>query len=240
MPYNLLLLPLLGGYIFVRRFNRTRYGALRSENYRLLFLASEFGLYLLIVAALLRFAFNLLTPSLPFLSQVDKTWHLIFPFDYSGVAFVAFFLGLILGPIGNLFYSQDEAVDNAVEKKGDPLEVLLKKAMTETKPILLTLKNGKVYVGQVVVNFNPAYEVQSLKIMPIFSGYRKADDQTVIFNTDYTNLYQRIRENDPEVSELDKEDIGTVVTLDEIRSVSIFNLPLYSRFFSKFLQKNST
>lgn len=89
MPYNLLLLPLLGGYLFVRKCNRTRYSALRSENYRLLFLAAEFGLYLLMLAAGLRFLFNVLAHVAPSLSAVDRMWHDIFPFPYSGTAFVA-------------------------------------------------------------------------------------------------------------------------------------------------------
>jgi hypothetical protein len=232
MPYNLLLLPLLGGYIFVRKCFRTRYNALRSENYRLLFLAAEFGLYLLVLAAILRALFNFLTNTIPSLAYIDRIWHVVFPFDYSGVAFLSFFLGLTLWRLFNIGRKGEDEVDKSIRDKADPLEVLLKDAMRDTKSVLLTMKNGKVYVGPVITNFNPAYEVQSVKIMPIVSGYRKSEDQTVVFNVDYFNLLEKIHKKDPSVSARDREDIGTVVPIDEIRSVAIFSLPTYKQFFA--------
>jgi len=65
MPFNLLLLPLLGGYIFARKYYRSRYSALRSENYRLLFLAAQYGLVFSVVAAVLRSFWILLTHFVP-------------------------------------------------------------------------------------------------------------------------------------------------------------------------------
>jgi hypothetical protein len=231
MPYNLLLLPLLGGYIYVRSCFRTRYNALRSEDYRLLFLAAQYGLYFLIAAALMRGAFNLLTQAIPSLSYIDRIWHAIFPFDYSGVAFLAFFLGSTLWKLVNRRYDNDAEVGKAIAEKGDPLEMLLQKAMDETKSVLITMKSGKVYVGNVAVTFNPAYDVKSVMIMPIHSGYRDNIDQTVTFNIDYTKVYDMIRNGDEEALRL-AEDIGTVIPLEEIRSVSIFNLPLYQAHFA--------
>jgi hypothetical protein len=234
MPYNLLLLPLLGGYIFVRRCYRTRYGALRSENYRLLFLAAEFGLYLLILAAVLRYLFLIFGAAIPSVSYVDHLWHSIIPFDYSGTAFLAFFLGNILWwPVNwaTRSTSEDE-VDKSIRDKADPFEVLLKDAMRNSKPVLMTIKSGKVYVGHVVTNFNPAFDVQSVKIIPILSGYRKTEDQTISFTTDYFSLLTRIHNQDPTVSDRDRMDLGTVIPVEEVRSVAIFSLPAYKQFFS--------
>jgi hypothetical protein len=55
--------------------------------------AAEFGVYLLIIAALLRFFFNVAVATFPNLTIIDRLWHQVVPFEYSGVAFVAFFLG---------------------------------------------------------------------------------------------------------------------------------------------------
>jgi hypothetical protein len=232
MPYNLLLLPLLGGYIFVRKCLRTRYQALRSEDYRLLLLAAEFGVYLLIIAA--SFRFLSLSGFVPFVSLIDHYWHKVIPFDYAGTAFLAFFLGLTLWkPINLIFRFRGETeVDRAIRDKADPLEILLKDAMRDFKAVLVTLKTGKVYVGQIIANFNPAYEVRSVKISPILSGYRRPEDQTVTFNIDYTELLASIHNHDPNVSERDKGDLGIVIPLDEITSASIFSLPMYKRFFA--------
>jgi hypothetical protein len=239
MPFNLLILPLLGGYIFARKCYRTRYDALRSENYRLLFLAAEIGVYLLIIAAFLRFLFNWLTSIFPLLSAIDSFWHSVIPFEYSGTAFTAFLIGRTLYWIINKRLDRDEEVDKAIQEKGDALETLLQHAMAEARPILLTLKSGKVYVGDVLVNFNPAYELQSLKIMPILSGYRKTEDHQVVFNVDYFHLLEKIYNEDPSVSERDRMDLGTVVPMDEIRSVGIFSLPMYRQFFAHTSNKST-
>ncbi len=234
MPFNLLFLPLLGGYIFARNCFRTRYSALRSENYRLLFVSAECGLYLLILAAILRYIFTLAEPSVPLLALLDRQWHAIFPFEYSGVAFLSLFLGRTLGPVVNrLFkFTSEGEVNRTIGEKRDPLEVLLKYAMEEHRAVIVTLQSGKVYVGQVITNFNPAYDLQSVKISTIMSGYRKPEDQTVIFNTDYGSVLRAVHDKDPKVSERDKNDLGTVFPLSEIRSVGIFSLPMYRQFFA--------
>jgi hypothetical protein len=232
MPFNLLLLPLLGGYIFVRKCFRTRYSALRSENYRLLFLAAEFGLYLLLLASGVRLIS--MSGALHVISYIDGLWHKLVPFDYAGTAFLAFFLGATLWkPVNLLFrFNREAEVDRAIRDKGDPLELLLKDAMRDSKAVLITLDSGKVYVGHVITNFNPAYDIGSIKISPIVSGYRKPEDQTVVFNIDYTELLTSIYNQDPSVSERDRGDLGIVIPLDEIKSASIFSLPMYRRFFA--------
>jgi hypothetical protein len=235
MPYNLLLLPLLGGYIFARKCYRTRYSALRSENHKLILLAAEFGLYLLIVAAGLRYLFELIAGVSPFFASVGHVWHGIFPFDYSGTTILAFFLGLTAWkPINLMLRSTEEGeVDKAIRDKKDPLEVLLKDAMRDSRAVLVTLESGKVYVGQIIANFNPAYDVQTVKISPILSGYRSIEDQTVTFNIDYSDLLTKVHNNDPSVSPRDIDDLGIVIPLREIISACIFSLPMYKNFFAR-------
>lgn len=234
MLLNLLFLPLLGGYIFARNCFRTRFSALRSENYRLLFVAAECGVYLLVLAALGRYVFTLIEPSFALFRFIDTQWHSIVPYPYSGVAFFSLFLGRTLSPLVNrlLKFTSEGEVNRTIWEKRDPLEVLLKYAMEEHRPVIVTLQSGKVYVGQVITNFNPAYDVQSVKISTIMSGYRKPDDQTVIFNTDYGNVLRAVHANDPKVSKRDMDDLGTVFPVSEIRSVGIFSLPMYKQFFS--------
>jgi hypothetical protein len=124
MPYNLLLLPLLGGYIFVRKCFRTRHRALRAEHYKLLFLAAEFGVYLLIVAAAITHFSS--SGTVPLFSSIDRLWHSVIPFDYGGTAFLAFFLGCTLCYLANLGFwcvgrDREFEVDRAIKSKGDPL-----------------------------------------------------------------------------------------------------------------------
>ncbi len=50
MPFNLLLLPLLSGFLFTRRWNATKYETLRAESERLLLLSSVWGIVFLAIA----------------------------------------------------------------------------------------------------------------------------------------------------------------------------------------------
>jgi len=195
-------------------------------------LAAQYGLLFLAVAATVRALWTLLRHFFPTVVVVNDIWHVIFPFDYSGTAILALLLGATSWKYFNRKLSSDEEVDKSIREKGDPLEVLLKNAMRDTRPVLLTIKSGKVYVGSVTANFNPAYEVQSIEIMPILSGYRDPKDQTVTFTTDYFSLLTQIHDQDPNVTDQDRLDLGTVIPVDEIRSVGIFSLPAYKRHFS--------
>ncbi|MGI8617514.1 MAG: hypothetical protein ACR2L6_00290 [Gemmatimonadaceae bacterium] len=53
MPFNVLLLPLLGGYVFITKWNKTRFDAKRYSGERLIFHAAIAGVAFLIVAYLL-------------------------------------------------------------------------------------------------------------------------------------------------------------------------------------------
>ena len=52
MPFNLLLLPLLGGYIFISHWHVTRFDATRYTGERLLFHSATAGVVFLLVAFL--------------------------------------------------------------------------------------------------------------------------------------------------------------------------------------------
>lgn len=49
MPFNVLLLPLLGGYVFLTRWNRTRFSTRRYSGERLIFHSAIAGVALLCI-----------------------------------------------------------------------------------------------------------------------------------------------------------------------------------------------
>lgn len=51
MPFNVLLLPLLGGYLFLTHFNRTRFATKRYSGERLIFHSAIAGVALLCLLA---------------------------------------------------------------------------------------------------------------------------------------------------------------------------------------------
>ena len=83
MPYNLLLLPLLGGYLFIIKSNYTRYAAARESGQRLLIHSAIAGVLLLAFSRLVVGFFVWIVP------EAHDLFHQIFPkpaFEHFGTA----------------------------------------------------------------------------------------------------------------------------------------------------------
>jgi hypothetical protein len=226
MPFNVLLLPLLGGYVFLRQWNHTRFSSRRYSGERLLFHAALAGIVFLIGAFLIT---RILIWSLP---GVGVWWRSTVPFAYSGSAFGAFLLGAFLWfPLNWFSASEETAADKVVEETGDYLETLLVRAIRRTKPVSVTLKSGKAYIGFVTGNFNPSFDRRFISLLPLQSGFRN-EQHALVINTDYARVYERINEEgrpEPELDELMKDFI-IVLPVGEIQSVNIFDRDAYRLF----------
>lgn len=225
MPFNLLLLPLLGGFIFISLCNRWKYATLRLDGYRLLIHASIAGVFLFAAAELLIF---LLSSSL---SSIDTLWHRIVPIKGSGTASLAFLLGLTCWWPFNFIFNPVRENERAAHDNGDPLELLLRKALRDTKPILLTVKNGKIYVGFVTHNSSPSVQVESVKILPLASGYRNTENKRLLFTTDYYPIYDKLLEHHESVAHMNTDDFEIVIPYREIESANLFDAQIYKTFF---------
>jgi hypothetical protein len=224
MPFNLLLLPLLGGFILISVCNRFKFQSVRLDGYRLLFHSSLAGVVLLIFAELLVLLFR------ENLSWVDRSFHQVVSYNGAGVATLAFLVSYPLSVIANLGFKVEKEIDRVIDRKGDPLELILRRSLKETKPVLLTVKNGKVYVGFVTYNSSPAVPVESMKILPVSSGYRNSETKTVEFTTDYSAVFKKKLEGDPAVTGTDFSDFEIVIPFREIESVGIFDSTIYKVF----------
>lgn len=198
MPFNLLLLPLLGGFIFTRKWNKTHYEFQRSENERLLLLASVAGFSFLIIAFLVTSILRLKFP------ELAVWWNKHVPGPYSGASGLALFLGAVGWIPLNWFYTKERQVSKLIEENGDRFELLLKKAQDSVKMVSVTLKNGKVYAGFVKATINPANRIRSIGIIPTRSGYRDSGTKNLIFNSEYAQVYEQLtKEYDAAVDAID-------------------------------------
>lgn len=189
MPFNLLLLPLLGGYIFLRYWNPTRYHAIRADKERLIILAAIPGFISLVIAfSLMRFG-QYLFPCKPNHFCFQTWWIRTVPFEYIGTAMSALLLaGLAWIPLNGLKKcDRDTAIDRMIEQDGVALDVLLKDAQSNARAVSVTMSNGKFYIGFVIHIFNPAVPTKFIKILPMKSGYR--DEVTKEFH--FVNFYSR-------------------------------------------------
>jgi hypothetical protein len=196
MPYNLLLLPFLGGYLFLRWWNPTRYHALRAEKERLLILAAIPGLVSLIIAfAVVKFLEALLPCSQwPKFPCFPAWWKGNVPFDYLGTSLLAFALGAsIWKPWNYLFCEQKVALDKVIDEDKIPFELLLKKAQDQAKTVSVTMSNGKVYIGWVTHAFNPALPTRFIQILPSKSGYRDGETKRLKITTFYLEALDSLK-----------------------------------------------
>jgi len=238
VPFNLLLLPLIGGFILLSHWNLTLYFAKRLDKERLLLYSSlvgaillglSFGLSILIVSHPTWFGFR---GVLAF-----REWWAYHtpPFSYSGIATLSLVLGAASPWFLNRFWpfcllwTKEERGEKATQRYGSTLEQLLLKALKEEKYVMITLSSGKVYIGRVVTSLAPE-DNRSFELLPIKSGYRQADNQRLEITTHYDDAYKNIfaKETDPfDVI----ADFGVVIPVKDVVSATLFRGDINRKYF---------
>ena len=99
------------------------------------------------------------------------------------------------------------------------------------KPILVTLKNGKAYVGLLwksTKNPRANYETQTITILPLKSGYREMDKKRIMWTTNY-----------PYDDKLHGNDMEMILPRSEIITFGKFNEHAH-QYFESLKQEMST
>lgn len=262
--FSAFLLPLLAGFVVSTTLPFLKYAANREDGYRLLLRSTITGFILFLishvlisygngflvllegvglgsVAELMRFAWRIFTE--PFRSSIAGAEMAV---TDTGIMTVFVAGALVVGSLvlDRAFPSLRLSYERrALVRYGGPLEQLLSDAMAHGKPVIVTLKSRKVYVGFVegLPHADPASR-RYLKILPAFSGYRDLDSLRLSITQDYRPFLQAInkissagdhqgegrRGNTVKVT-LDKastqylgERFGTVLAWEEIESASMW------------------
>lgn len=237
MPYNILLLPLLGGFIFITRWNRSRWHALRADKERLLFYAGLAGLFWLSIA----FVVSSIPPFIPCVSWLPCAplwWARHIPFPYCGTSVFAFVLGATMWWPLNRGWNREEAdaykkseADRIIKTEGGPFEQLMDRAMQQQRHVLITLKNGKVYVGRIGSAYTPGQRDQTIHLLPTISGYRGGIKQRVEFTTYYDDAYESIKKDHPEDYADIIKDFIIVMPTDQILTISLYRYDVHEKYF---------
>lgn len=237
MPYNLLLLPLLGGYWLLWQSNRTRYLFARQDGHRLLIWSAMAGAALLVVASMIVTVLRLLQgigePSSSGTFDLAAWWHMVSPFPHSGKAVGALVLGLLAPLLLNrlpAYRNGSVWARRAAEHYGQEIELLILRSLDHKMPLMATLGNGKVYVGYVSHAVNAETDRRYVRMLPMVSGYRDPSDQRVVF----TMLYEDVmRQSDDPASPMYgvlQRDFEVVFPLSEVRSMNLFDWNVYEAF----------
>jgi len=238
----LLLLPVVGGYLFARTWNVTRYATAREDGHRLYFRAAFYAVVLFTISNQLRILLLLYFPWYrdfekalygvleQLLKDVDKPYQI--PLAIASV--YAMFIAVPLGALLNIVCWKAPFLRKAVLR--DDFERLLHDAVRRTVPIAVTMENRKVYVGFVLRTFDPMHARKSLALLPLVSGFRSENDGRLQVTTKYTDLYGGQPPHDgarrlaPPLQHLTIQDFEIVLPVDKIHSLGLFDMVAYARF----------
>ena len=246
MPYNipLLLLPLLGGFVFIRNWYLTRWHTKRAEKERLLFHASLAGLGCLALATIIASV----PPFIPCICDwlCLPTWWswLHVPWEYAGTAILSFLIGATLWKPLNWFEdfrckgkAKEIEAARIIRDYGGPLEQTLYRSIEQEKLVMLTLTNGKVYIGRVAETFVPDDRI--ILIYPTRSGYRDPNTQTLELTTPYDVAYKSIARDQPTTYREILADFRVAIPIEFVLSASLYLPEIHAKYFPRRIQENS-
>jgi hypothetical protein len=242
----LVLLPLVGGYIFAGNWDYTRYKLAREDGHRLYFRAAFWGVALvaaLMVVHILFYHFSgWYQERVLYLRDLLDPWFKDSekgnPVDFAVVATISMLLAYPLASFLNrIFHKKQVAwVFRAIEH--DDIERILHRAASERRPIAVTMANRKVYVGFVIRTFDPAKLRKSISVLPLMSGHRMEQDGRLKFTTFYTQIYGtdahpahggRVSLPKP-LEHMSPQDFEVALPLELVQSLSLFDLETYRQF----------
>ncbi len=221
MPFNLLLLPLLGGCLLVSGTHLLAFRAAKQSGERLIFAAASVAVVLLVCA---RIVTLLLLEHCP---HTGTLWRWLAPWDYSGTATGALLLGVFAPQVINRIVGLEEASRRAVQEHGDGLDRLLFEATEREIQLVVTLATGKVYAGWLDwTPPNPGAADAYLRILPTMSGYRTLDHR-IQWTTFYQAVYLALG---PDTAEPDLQAFTKVIPINQIVTAGLFDPETYDRF----------
>lgn len=221
MPYNLLLLPLIGGYLFVHLTHFFRFGAQRLDGYRLLFQSAIAGICLSSAAQFVDLLVGLTLAGKP----LQQLWFWFSPFAYSGVSALALLLGPAFALLANLLIDKERAKDIEIRRHGNSLIQLLHRAEKDKLLLSITLDSRKWYVGWVAESPNLDPQEFYFRLLPFISGYRDKDTLETFRMVFYQDV---LRE-----TELEPEQFYVTLPLKDVKIAGLFNDQVYNEYFAE-------
>lgn len=244
LRFDLILLPLLAGYIFLFTFNLTKFYNIRVDRQRLIFNSLLCSVFVSIIAFLIDFyilksknSFLFFKPFIEYrnyfnnlINDIIGKENMIFGFKHS---LLILLLAYPLAKFFNLFCYRKFAFDFTIRKFGTQLDRLFWFSLTEKKDedklLMITTKSNKVYIGYVNKISEPLSE-SYIRIIPNYSGYRDKEKLTIDITTKYTDVIKDYV-NKNKKKEID-EKLGIILPASEILIVSKFDADIFGRFNS--------
>lgn len=233
MPYNVLLIPLIGGYYILSNFVFFRYKYQRLSSQRLILNSALVGIIVGFVSIFIRLSFEKLLPKQfeylsSFLSTIsfqDQRYLWTMIIGLLLVIILTHLLNLVIGKISRLKYLP---INIAITNYGSELEQMCRDSIVDGFALQVTLKNEKVYVGFVSEAPIPS-KTNYLLFIPLYSGFRDPRTKILELTTSYGPVIDSLIQDEL----TDKLSIMTIVIKqDEILTMSPHDPDVFSRFSS--------
>ena len=221
MPYNLLLLPLLGGFLFFYSAHLLRFQAQRLEGYKLLLQSAIAGVVLSFIARLIILAAG----ATSFGAWLVSRWSVFSPFSFSAESALSMILGPLAALILNVFIDRDQAKEIEVRRNAHGLTRLFYQAAEEHFLISVTLDSRKWYVGWVVETAGLMPQQKYFRLLPYMSGYR--DNGTL--ETFRTTFYEELLATPG----LNADELVVTLPIDSVKMAGRFNEKFYNEYFAE-------
>jgi hypothetical protein len=222
MPFDVFIFPLAGGYYFLIRSRFFKYYHQRLERQRLLLNSVLAGIGLLILSS----SILMLTNHLFLLINSIKSF-LKLEIKYFDLTFTSLLLGILFGEISNVFIPVSKAIENAIDKTGNPLEKLIKESFLNTQFIQITLMNDKIYIGWALSIPEPK-QTEYINFFPVMSGFRKKGTKKMEITTRHQwVINEYLKDYNKNLEDL---NIKLVIPVREIVSLNTFDPDLYEQF----------
>lgn len=130
-------------------------------------------------------------------------------------------------------------------KNYDGLLRLVIEAAAGQRPLRLSLKSRKVYVGLIMEEQFESGDLDYILLVPLISGYRDKDALDIFFDCSYLSVYEKHgffagdQLNEEKLLRLD--DFRMAIKVSEIESVSFFEFGIFDEFerYKKQTDKNN-
>ena len=223
MQFGTLLIPILGGYIFIITCYWTRYIAVRDTGYHLFFKSSVAGSVLFATAyAVEPFVISSST-------AIHDFWQSNLPAENIGTSALSLVLGFLTAVGFNIFCRKEKYAQSAAEKRGDRVELMLASSSDLQMQVEVTLKSSKSYIGYVVHSPFAIHGRSDVEILLTASGYRQPDTQELKLTTHYSKILNYPDNNSlPIKLSVEHEHFRIAVHMSEVISVRLFDPKLYN------------
>lgn len=242
-----ILVPLLAGYAFSTSWAGSRYRVARASGYSLYFSTALYGGALLVMACLVHM--YMVANNAGFLGYLERG--LVFfdyksgysPFELRSIAILIITLGLGLfgGHLLN-FIPFHNKLFFRVAIHNEDFERLVVRAIKRSRPMMVSLDSGKIYIGYVIRTIDPVDDRKELRMLPVLSAFRSPETGKMTLNTNYSGVLIKIWDNRlsffskkkgqnfEDLSHLEPGDFEIVIPVSKIVSSSLYDHHAYDIF----------